>query len=316
MNLPDTSHALAPDIAVLAPASFVARSTAQGLAASDPGTGVALSILLKPSAGGAVDDDRLLESAIALLQKRRTDAERLGVPAPIVIGGLRGRCALLRTTAASAPMHIVVTTLIVADPVNAAQQRNLIVVLEVPTPLFGQRVAYYQRFAQDRLRIGVAASMPELVPMPESAAPEPAAVKPESGRSPAPMPATAAPVGVRPSAQVAEPGEHELLASAALGQRTLAISIVLSFVARAVGNVPDVPVLLAYAVSAAVLFYAIGGVLRICSGFRYSQGRKLVLMFCSSVPLVGIVCWVWLSIRTTKRLRAAGFKVGLFGVRP
>lgn len=114
---------------------------------------------------------------------------------------------------------------------------------------------------------------------------------------------------------MAEPGEDELLASAALGQRTLVISIVLSFVARAVGNVPDVPVFLAYIVSAAVLLYAISGVLRICSGFRYSLNRKLVLMFCSSVPLIGIVCWVWLSIRTTRRLRAAGYRVGLFGVR-
>jgi hypothetical protein len=328
MNAPDIRHALAPDLALLAPPTFAVRSTAQGLSAVESGTGVVLTVLLKASANGALDDQRLLDSTVALVHKKHVAAERVGVPTPIVVGSCRGRSALLRaTTPGNASIDIVVTTLIVPDPANAAQQRNLIVVLEVPTPVFGQRPAVYQRFVQDRLQIGAATTVPapplvlELAPLEEPAKPEtsaaPTEVPPAPTPVPAPTPTPALAAPKRPSqpVEVAEPDEDELLACAARGQRTLAISIALTFVARAIGNVPDVPVLLAYAISAAVLFYAISGVLQICSGFRYSQNRKLVLMFCSSIPLIGIACWVYLSIRTTRRLRAAGFQVGLFGVR-
>jgi hypothetical protein len=327
MNAADIRHALAPDIALLAPATFAVRSSAQGLSAIEAGTGAVLTILLKPSASGTPDDQRLLESALALLQKKHPRAERVGVPAAVVIGGHRGHCASLQAataTTATAPIQILLTTLIIPDPENAAQQRNLIVALEVPTAVFAQRPAFYQRLPQDRLQIGaaiaVAAAPPvlELAPIEQPTAVDSAAGQAELPGKPTPAPTRkpAPPAHARPSAEPAEPGEDELLASAALGQRTLAISILLSFVARAIGNVPDVPVLMAYAIAAAVLFYAISGVLRICSGFRYSQNQKLLLMFCSSIPLIGIVCWVWLSVRTTRRLRAAGFQVGLFGVRP
>lgn len=324
MNAPDTSHTLAPELVLRTPPSFVVRSGAQGLTAIESGSGVTLSILLKSSAIGAPDDDRLLESAMALVQKKHTGAVRLGVPVPITAAGCRGRCALLQGTSPDPAVHLVLTTLIVPDPALPAQQRNLIGVLEVPTAIYAQRPTFYQQFIQSRLQVGNAAKAPaaptvlELAPLEEPAKPEPPAprIEPASpAKPPAPAPAMASaarPVSRQP---VAEPDDDELLASAAIGQRTLAISIALSFVARAIGNVPDVPVLLAYAISAAVLIYAISGVLRICSGFRYSMRRKLVLMFCSSVPLVGIVCWVWLSVRTTRRLRAAGFEVGLFGVR-
>jgi hypothetical protein len=328
MNAPDISHALAPDLALIAPPTFAIRSAAQGLSAIEAATGVVLTALLKPSANGTPDDQRLLESAVALVQKKHAGAERLGAPEPITIGGHRGRCALLRaTTPANASIDIAVTVLIVPDVADAAQQRNLIVVLEVPTPVFAQRPTFYRQFVQDRLRIGAATTVPaaplvlELAPLEEPAKPESPAAPTEP--PPAPVPAAtprpaqtaAAPRRAGPRIEPAEPDEDALLASAARGQRTLAISIALTFVARAIGNVPDVPVLMAYFISAAVLFYAVSGLLQICSGFRYSQNQKLVLMFCSSIPLIGIVCWVWLSVRTTRRLRAAGFQVGLFGVR-
>jgi hypothetical protein len=324
MNQSDISHVLAPDLALLAPATFAVRSTAQGLSAIETGTGAVLTILVKPSASGTPDEQRLLESAIALVQKKHPRAERIGVPAQVVIGGQRGRCASLQTaTSANVEIRILLTTVILPDPENAAQQRNLIVALEVPTQVFGQRPAFYQQLLQDRLQIGAAQAAPatplvlELAPIEQPAAADSPAGKTELPGNPTPAPTLkpAPPARARPPAEQAEPSEDELLASAALGQRTLAISILLTFVARAIGNVPDVPVLLAYAIAAAVLFYAISGVLRICSGFRYSQNHKLVLMLCSSIPLIGIICWVWLSVRTTRRLRAAGFEVGLFGVR-
>jgi hypothetical protein len=331
MNAPDTSHPLAPDLVLLAPPTFVVRSTVHGLSAIEQATGSSLSVLLKASASGTPDDERLLQSALALLQKKHSGAERIGVPTAIQVGVCRGRSASLRAaTPSGTSIEILITTLIVPDPENAAQQRNLIVVLEVPTPVFELRPAFYQRFAQHRLQIGAAPGAPvlprvtplvlELAPLEEPAAPEPAAARTESPAALPPAPPQKALADVGPARRVprvvvSEPDDDELLASAARGQRTLAISILLTFVARAIGNVPDVPLLMAYAISAAVLFYAISGVLRICSGFRYSMNHKLVLMLCSSIPLVGIICWVYLSVRTTRRLRAAGFQVGLFGVR-
>ncbi len=322
MNASDIRHALAPNIALLAPATFTVRSTALGLSAIEAGTGAVLTILLKPSAKGIPDDQRLLESALALVQKKHPGAERVGVPAAVVIGGHHGRCVSLQAaTTATAPVHILLTTLILPDPENPAQQRNLIVALEVSTQVFGQRPAFYQGLLQDRLQIGAAAAVPavprvlELAPIEQAAATNSTAGEAELPGKCTPAPTARARPPARAPAEPAEASEDELLASAARGQRTLAISIALSFVARAIGNVPDVPVLMAYFVSAAVLIYAVSGVLKICSGFRYSQNHKLVLMFCSSIPLIGIFCWVWLSVRTTRRLRAAGFQVGLFGVR-
>ena len=326
MNAPDTSHALGPDLALLAPPSFAIRPSAQGLAGSEASSGALLSVLLKSTAAGGLSPERLIESALALVQKKHPGAQRVGAPESISVDGCSGRLARMQLgVSGNAPIHIVLTAIIVPDPANAAQQRNLIVVLEVPSAAFEQRREYYLRFAQAQLRIGAAKSAPlvlELAPMEVEekpdiavapvAAPAPVRAIPEKPPQPASVQARATPVA---AAARTTSDEDESLAFAAQGQRTLAISILLSFVARAIGNVPDVPVFLAYAIAAAVLIYAISGVLKICSGFAYSMNTKLALMFCSSVPLLGIFTWVYLSIKTTRRLRAAGFQVGLFGVR-
>ena len=325
MNAPDTSHALGPDLALLAPPSFAIRPSAQGLVGSDSGSGAALSVLLKSTAAGSLSPERLIESALALMQKRHPGAQRVGATESISVDGCSGRVALLQlSVSGNAPIHIVLTAIIVPDPASAAQQRNLILVLEVPAAAFEPRREYYLRFAQSHLQIGAAKSAPLVLEL----APMEVEVKPEIAVAPIAAPAPVRAIPEKPpqpaGAQVRAPAvaaaattsdEDELLAFAAQGQRTLAISILLSFVARAIGNVPDVPVFLAYAIAAAVLIYAISGVLKICSGFAYSMNAKLALMFCSSVPLLGIFTWVYLSIKTTRRLRAAGYQVGLFGAR-
>lgn len=356
MNAADSSHALGPDLALSAAPSFAIRTSAQGLTGSEASTGATLSVLVKVTAAGSLSQDRLIESALALMQKKHPGAERIGAPESISITGSSARSALLRaTTPSTVPIHIVLTAVIVPDPTNPLQQRNLIVVLEVPTAAFEQRRADYQGFAQQRLRIGAVVSAApaspappaspaspaplvlELAPMApaeeaetatnSAAAPPPAPVRVAAGKPPSPTPIRVAaekpPAPARARERTQSPAappsaakyEDALLVSAASGQRTLAFSILLSFVARAVGNVPDVPVFLAYAIGAAVLIYAISGVLKICTGMGYSMNAKLALMFCSSVPLLGIACWVYLSIKTTRRLRAAGYQVGLFGAR-
>jgi hypothetical protein len=42
---------------------------------------------------------------------------------------------------------------------------------------------------------------------------------------------------------------------------------------------------------------------------------KLACMFLSSVPLLNLITWIVLSTKTTRKLRNAGYEVGLFGVR-
>lgn len=321
MTAAATSHALAPDLALLAPPSFAIRPSAQGLVGSEAGSGAVLSLLLKPTAAGGVGHERLIESALAMMQKKHAGAERIGAPQTISVDGSSGRSALMRaTTTANASIHIVLTTVIAPDPANAQAQRNLIAVLEVPTAAFEQRREHYLGLVQRHLRIGaVRSAQPppvlELAPMEAPKAPEPAPAATELPPAAVLQHRSDPPARARPQATPVPADEGELLASAAQGQRTLAISIALSLVARAIGNVPDVPVFLAYAIAAAVLIYAISGVLKICSGFGYSMNAKLALMFLSSVPLAGIAAWVYLSVKTTRRLRAAGYRVGLFGAR-
>lgn len=438
MNAADSAHSLAPDIALLAPASFTIKSTAQALAGTEKDTGVLLSILLKASPAGAVAADRLAESALGLLQKKYPAIDRSAAAQPVSGRGWSGRTQLLQA-GRETPLQIVLTTLISPDPINPAQQRNLIMLIEVPQAQFASESDFYSGFAAQRLLIGnpdpppteslvfelaaietadqaaavvvqtapsasraapvpvfsstfelvpiEAAEQPvaidsaaltllaaqakeetsppasapilttnfELVPLevPEPPAEQAAAARPSaaavsaaapsaaSSKSPAAArsaaAATSRSAAPRATAGPTEPAEqdasadrravpnaervpealsgHDRLAMAARGQKVLAYSIALSLIARLIGNVPDMPVLLAYAISAAVLFYAISGVLKICSGFAYTMNRKLVLMFCSSVPLIGIICWIYLSIKITRRLRAAGFEVGLFGVK-
>lgn len=324
----DTSHALAPDLALLAPPSFAIRPSAQGLTGNEPSSGAVLSVLLKSTAAGSPSGERLIESALALMQKKHPGAQGLGTIESIAVDGCSGRVALLHTsTTTDASIHIALTTLIVPDPANAAQQRNLILVLEVPTTQFLKDREGYLGFARQRLRIATVRSeqsaplVLELAPMAPPEEPKPAVVQaapPAPERAIPEKPPARARAHDRtqaPAATNATPDEDELLLMASQGQRTLAISILLSFVARAIGNVPDVPVLLAYAIAAAVLIYAISGVLKLCSGFGYSMNAKLALMFCSSVPLLGICTWIYLSVKTTRRLRAAGYQVGLFGAR-
>lgn len=349
MTVADQDHQIAADIALRAPGTFIVKATPQGLSGLEPGSGAALSVLLKLTPLGGVTAERLAESALALLQKKHPGLQRVGGSEAAQGRGWRGRLQVLRADSTpTAPVAVVVTTLIHADPSDPGQQRNVIVVLEVPQQLYEQRTRDYRGFAEQRLQIGApAAAAPsalplslELVPLevPEPAAAEvPPAPEPLAARQPAPratsVPAARAPAAATPAAASrstaaprssarqaaaaapAEMDEDELLMSAAHGQKVLAYSILLNILARGINNVPDIPVFMLNAVAMAILFYAISGVLKIATGFGYSLNQKLALMFCSSVPLLGIGCWIYLSVKTSGRLRAAGYQVGLFGVK-
>ena len=67
------------------------------------------------------------------------------------------------------------------------------------------------------------------------------------------------------------------------------------------------------AIIAAVL--SVIGVFRLASGFGYSVGIKVLLIFLMLIPFINMITLLMLHSRATKALRAAGFKVGLLGAR-
>ncbi|MGE4072478.1 MAG: hypothetical protein AB7E72_15015 [Lysobacterales bacterium] len=337
------AHALMPDIVLQAPSDFQVRQTSAGWSASEAHTGAQLSVLLKASAVDSVSEQRLTDTALALLHRKHPGAEASGPPEQVKGKGWQGQVRSFRVRPASgAPLHLVLTTLISADPQDPRQQRNLIALVEVAKQAFDQRPVFYRRLIEDRLLIGDAASaaleaqaqrppaMELTEPADESAqsspSSDPAAARTFSQGGTASNRSSVSPDSTirsrnadrgrkNDAASPAVLTESDELRLAAEGQRVLALSVLLSIVVRAVVNVGKIPEFFAYALPAAVLLYAISGVLKICSAFGHTQRGKLALMFCSSVPLLGIACWVYLSIKTTRRLRAAGFEVGLLGVR-
>ena len=336
-------HALVPEIALQLPADFVLQPAASGWSASDADTGAQLSILLKSSRRDGVNGQRLTETALALLQKKHPAAEPLGRVEQVQGKGWRGQVHGFRVQRHSqAALQLVLTTLISPDPADPEAQRNLIALVEVGRPQFDQRPVFYRRLVEDRLLIGEAASAalaaqtarPVIIELAKPAI-ESASTTPSDDAEAALASAqrhhfsAQAPASVGPSGRSAKTGrtaqgraravaalsESDQLRLAAEGQRVLVFSVLLGILVRGIVNIPAVPDFFGLALPAALMLYAISGVLKICSAFGHSQRAKLALMFCSSMPVLGMTCWVYLSIRTTRRLRAAGFEVGLLGVR-
>jgi uncharacterized membrane protein YhaH (DUF805 family) len=52
---------------------------------------------------------------------------------------------------------------------------------------------------------------------------------------------------------------------------------------------------------------------RLASGMGYSRGVKILLTLAMLVPVVSLVVLLTLSSRATRRLRDAGYKIGLLG---
>jgi hypothetical protein len=109
--------------------------------------------------------------------------------------------------------------------------------------------------------------------------------------------------------------DPEALKAAGRGQRILIWCVLLNFAARGIHRNPEVPMFLSWAIAVALMAWAFHGVLLIASGFGYGRGAKLGLLFGSTVPLLGIGLWIWLSMKTTRALKAAGYTVGFFGVK-
>jgi len=136
---------------------------------------------------------------------------------------------------------------------------------------------------------------------------------------PKPSPAALAAKAVPPEDSIeveaaAEDHDGSDLDKAASGQKILIYSIVLGFVFNAVTRAGAHPAI-ALALTAALAVYSLLGVVRLGSGLGKSTGATIAFMVLSFVPLANIVTWIVLSVQATRRMRAAGWSVGLLGAR-
>ncbi|MFL6617860.1 MAG: hypothetical protein ACJ8MH_04630 [Povalibacter sp.] len=109
--------------------------------------------------------------------------------------------------------------------------------------------------------------------------------------------------------------DDEKLSLAAGGQKIAIYCILLTFILNAGLRSQSVPAIVALALTLALGIYSLVGIVRICSGLDKSQSMKILFMIFAFVPLANIISLIYLSVRTTKLLRAAGFEVGLMGVK-
>ncbi|SEK50202.1 hypothetical protein SAMN05428989_0234 [Pseudoxanthomonas sp. GM95] len=122
-----------------------------------------------------------------------------------------------------------------------------------------------------------------------------------------------------PRANVAPlPLASAVLDDVAAGQRWVVYAILLYFVAMLAANAITAPVA-SLLITTLIVFACVGlswaGIYRLSRGLGYPLWWRIGLLVLMLIPLVGLLILVMLSSRATKRLRAAGYRVGLLGAR-
>ncbi len=120
-----------------------------------------------------------------------------------------------------------------------------------------------------------------------------------------------------PEEVVFDDDEHEEKCYlAASGQKIVIYSILLNFVLRSVEKAHIFSDVVVNSLFFCVAAYSLLGVIKICSGLDKTQNQKILFLVFSFFPLINIVMLVYLSVKTSRMLRAAGWTVGLLGARP
>jgi hypothetical protein len=107
---------------------------------------------------------------------------------------------------------------------------------------------------------------------------------------------------------------EEDLDKAARGQRMLVHGILGGFALNAMARSGVQPWVM-FALFMALAVYSLLGVVRLSAGLGKSRGATILCMVLTFVPLVSVLTWIVLSVQATRALRAAGWRVGLFGAR-
>ncbi len=110
--------------------------------------------------------------------------------------------------------------------------------------------------------------------------------------------------------------EQERQRLAARGQKIVIYCILINFVLRAVDQTHAVTGSIVNLLYLCTAVFSLLGILKICSGLSASQNRKILCMVLSFFPLINLVVMVYLSFRTNRMLREAGWQTGLLGARP
>lgn len=104
----------------------------------------------------------------------------------------------------------------------------------------------------------------------------------------------------------------EELGKIASGQRLLNISVALSYVFYSMkGTNLSLP--LSFFFTLIVVAMTLIGLLRLTKGLNYSQFPRILLIFCGFFPLANLVVLFITNRQASRRLKEAGFRVGLFG---
>lgn len=145
---------------------------------------------------------------------------------------------------------------------------------------------------------------------------EPAIVRGKAAPAPAPVP----PAEAASRRERSQQEREEIDAGArewqvARGQKIIIYCILLHFVLGAIERQHALPDLVLLGLSILVAAWSLLGVVRISSGLQRSQGQKILFMVLMFFPLINLIVLVYLSVKATRLLRAAGWSVGLFGAR-
>jgi hypothetical protein len=110
--------------------------------------------------------------------------------------------------------------------------------------------------------------------------------------------------------------DSERQALAASGQKIVIYCILANFVLRAIDQTHSLSIFVMQALYAATAIISLIGIVRICSGLQKGQGAKITFMMLSFWPLLNLITLIYLSAKTNRLLKDAGWRTGLFGARP
>jgi hypothetical protein len=104
------------------------------------------------------------------------------------------------------------------------------------------------------------------------------------------------------------------MAQLAMGQKLIIDAILLNVLFGALRRSVDMSLLAELLCALGIGALCLYGVLRIASGLQMSTMVKVLCAVGAAVPLLGVIVLVVLSTKASKRLRDAGYSVGLLGV--
>lgn len=331
----DIEHDLAAGMRLRTPPGWRLQNVANGKLLEESGTGAKLRIFSKSSAKDAVTLSRFAELGLAHLMKTLPGSVRLGEWQTVEGQGWQGCMQMMRRAIGQDSLRLIYIAFIREDGADSGKQDNLSLLLEVPEAVFAERSGFFRFLVPARLQVGVPRDVPAepADSGAEAAAPRLELHPVEARALPLGEYAVAAsPAGIRAGPQTSGPtadatlpvptvedlggnaGEDDLYL-AARGQKLVVYAIVLNFVFRAVERSLALPVPLLLLLGVLVVAVTVNGVIKICAGLGQSQGCKIAFSVASVFPLINLLVLVFLSFRTTRVLRKAGFAVGLLGAR-